>query len=72
MKPLRDLIAGLLMLAVLLAALFGVWAAVSPEKAKGIRDRAVRAADRLTRDDNPPEMKVGTTGTSVRSFLYRD
>jgi hypothetical protein len=71
MKPLRDLVAGLLLLAVLLAALFGVWAAVSPDKAKGLRDKAVRAADRLTRDD-PPPMMTGATGPSARGFSDRD
>jgi hypothetical protein len=64
MKPLRDLIAGLVMLAVLLAALFGVGALVAPEKAKGVRDKAVRAADRLTRDD-PPEADRKATGVAT-------
>jgi len=44
------LVVGLAMLAVVLAAAFGLWAVVAPEKAKAARDGAVRAAERLARE----------------------
>ena len=53
MKALGDLLVGLAVLAVLLAATFGLWAAVVPDTAKAARDRTVRAVDRLTEDDRP-------------------
>ena len=60
MKALGDLLVGLAMLAVLLAAAFGLWAAVVPDTAKAARDRTVRAVDRLTEDDLPAASTVGT------------
>ena len=59
MRALIQLVVELAMLAVVAAAAFGLWSAVAPDKAKGARGRAIRAADRLTRDDPPAE--AGTT-----------
>ena len=60
MKALGDLLVGLAMLAVLLVAAFGLWAAVVPDTAKAARDRTVRAVDRLTEDDRPAASTAGT------------
>ena len=47
MKALGNLVAGLVMLAIVAAAGFGVWSAINPSDAKHARDRAIRSGQAI-------------------------